>query len=126
MGPIATLRRHLPEYLAEAAGLGLFMVSAGAFGTLLESLDSPVRAAISDDFTRRVLMGAAMGLTAIAIIYSPWGRRSGAHINPATTLTFWRLGKVATWDAACYMVFQAAGGIVGTIFIGAILQCDFL
>jgi len=118
--------KHLPEYLMEAFGLGLFMVSAGTFGTLLESLDSPVRAAISSDFTRRALMGAAMGLTAIAIIYSPWGKRSGAHINPATTLTFWRLGKVATWDALLYIAFQFIGGILGTIFIGAILACDFL
>src|SRR5262245_18481182 len=31
------LRRHWPEYLREAAGLGLFMVSAGLFGTVLES-----------------------------------------------------------------------------------------
>jgi aquaporin Z len=29
-----------------------------------------------------------MGPTAVAIIYSSWGRRSGAHMNPAVTLTF--------------------------------------
>ena len=34
-GPTDALRRHWPEYLMEAAGLGLFMVSAGMFGTLL-------------------------------------------------------------------------------------------
>ena len=33
---INTLRRHWPEYLMEAAELGIFMVSAGMFGTLLE------------------------------------------------------------------------------------------
>jgi len=38
-----------------------------------------------------------MGLTAIAIIYSPWGKQSGAHLNPAVTFTFFRLGKVKPW-----------------------------
>ena len=41
-----------------------------------------------------------MGATAIALIYSPWGKQSGAHMNPAMTLTFTRLGKVAPGDAA--------------------------
>ena len=38
-------------------------------------------------------MGLAMGSTAALIIYSPWGQRSGAHMNPAVTLTFFRLYK---------------------------------
>ena len=98
----------------EAAGLGAFMVSASLFGTLLEHPASPVRAWIAFPSARRALMGIAMGLTAIAIIRSPWGRRSGAHINPATTLTFWRLGKVAPADALTYVAAQflgAAGGM---------------
>ncbi len=33
-GAVAALRRHWPEYLIEAGGLGLFMVSAGLFATL--------------------------------------------------------------------------------------------
>ena len=54
-----------------------------------------------------------MGATAIAIIYSPWGKQSGAHINPAVTWTFYRLGKIATWDAVFYVLAQFAGGIAG-------------
>src|SRR4051794_10239121 len=96
------LHRHWPEYLMEAAGLGLFMVSAGLFGTLLGHPESPAVRAITDPLPRRVLMGLAMGLTAVGIIYSPWGKQSGAHLNPATTLMFWRLGKVAGWDAVFY------------------------
>ncbi len=65
------LKQHWPEYLIEAAGLGFFMLSACAFGTLLEYPGSPVRQAINDPFARRILMGAAMGLTAVAIVYSP-------------------------------------------------------
>jgi hypothetical protein len=34
-GLVDALRRHWPEYLMEAAELGLFMVSAGLFGTIL-------------------------------------------------------------------------------------------
>src|SRR5262249_54502831 len=62
------LRAHWPEYLAEAAGLGLFMVSACAFGTLLGHPDSPVVRMLPDPVARRVLMGLAMGLTAVGLI----------------------------------------------------------
>src|SRR5512147_1573794 len=65
------LKHHWPEYLMEAACLGLFMVSAFTFGTLLEHPASPLQQAISNSLLRRFLMGLAMGGTAIAIIYSP-------------------------------------------------------
>jgi len=114
-------RSHLPEYLIEAGGLGLFMVSASAFATLLEHPASPVRQAIADPFLRRALMGLAMGLTAIALIYSPWGQRSGAHFNPAVTLTFFRLGKVALPDLAGYVVAQFLGGVGGMLAASTLL-----
>jgi len=95
----AALCQHWPEYLIEAAGLGVFMVSAGVFVMLFEQPGSPLHRAIASPDLRRVLIGVAMGLTAVAIIYSPWGRQSGAHLNPAVTLTFLRLGKVAPVDA---------------------------
>jgi aquaporin Z len=120
------LRSHWPEYLMEAALLGLFMISAGLFGTLLEYPHSPVHQAIAAPFLRRTLMGLAMGATAVGIIYSPWGRQSGAHINPATTLTFWRLGKVAGWDALFYVGAQFAGGLLGVFAIASILGTSFL
>jgi aquaporin Z len=116
------LRRHWPEYLIEATCLGLFMISAFAFGTVLEHPVSPVHHAIPDPFLRRLLMGIAMGTTAIGIIYSPWGRQSGAHINPSTTLTFFRLGKVATWDAVFYVLFQFVGGAAGALLAAALLS----
>jgi len=82
-------KRHWPEYLIEAACLGLFMISAFGFATLLEHPASPVHQALPNSLLRRFLMGLAMGGTAICIIYSPWGKQSGAHINPSTTLTFY-------------------------------------
>jgi aquaporin Z len=118
---LATLRRHWPEYLIEAGALGAFMVSACAFGVLLEHPESPIRAALPDEFVRRIVMGVAMGLTAIAIIFSPWGKRSGAHMNPAFTLAFYTLGKIERIDAALYMAAQFAGGIAGVLFAQSFL-----
>jgi aquaporin Z len=54
-----------------------------------------------------------MTLTAISISYSPWGKPSGAHLHPSVTLTFFRLGKVAPWDALGYVLAQCVGGIRG-------------
>ena len=89
------------------------MVSAAVFAAVLYHPSSPFSGAISNELVRRALMGLAMGSTAAAIIYSPWGQRSGAHMNPAVTLTFFRLGKVARPDFVGYITAQFIGAIVG-------------
>jgi aquaporin Z len=111
------MRRHWPEYVIEAWALGMFMVSAGVFTTLIEHPDFGVRAALPDATARRALLGLAMGLTAIALIYSPWGKRSGAHMNPAVTLAFWRLRRMHGADALLYVVAQFSGGLLGVLAV---------
>jgi aquaporin Z len=119
------LRGHWPEYLMEAWGLGTFMVSAGLFATVLWYPGWPVQDLIGSEIARRALMGLAMGLTAIGIIYSPWGQRSGAHLNPAVTLTFLRFGKIAPADAVFYIVFQILGGLAGVMLVWAVFGTAF-
>jgi aquaporin Z len=104
----------------EAVGLGVFMVSACVFGLVLEHPGSALRGWLPDDTVRRVLMGLAMGGTAIGIIYSPWGKQSGAHLNPAVTLTFFRLGKTGAADTLFYSIFQLAGGLAGVLLVALI------
>jgi aquaporin Z len=120
------LRDHWPEYLIEGACLGLFMISASFFTALVNYPGWPLRHAIQSDSLRRALIGVAMGLTSIALIYSPWGQRSGAHLNPAVTLTFLRLGKVKPWDAFFYINAQVLGGATGVllskIMLGGIID----
>jgi aquaporin Z len=115
------LRAHWPEYLMEGTELGLFMISACLFTLLLWHPDSPVTAAIPDPFLRRGLTGLAMGATAVAIVFSPFGRRSGAHFNPSVTLTFWRLGKVEGPDALFYVASQFAGAVAGVAIAAALI-----
>ncbi len=109
----------------EAAELGIFMVVMSTFTILLYHPASPAVRAIPSEFLRRILMGVAMGFTLVGIVFSPWGKQSGAHMNPAFTLTFYRLGKVAPWDVVFYVIAQFIGGVAGVgivaIFAGKLL-----
>ena len=63
-----------------------------------------------------------MGTTAVGIIHSPMGKHTGAHFNPAITLTYLGLGKIGVYDALGYVIGQFAGGIFGVgvaaLFLG--------
>src|SRR5688572_32404267 len=77
-------------YAVEGALLGTFMTSACFFVFLVEHPGSPLHGAITSSTLRRACVGIAMGITAVALIYNPLGKRSGAHMNPAMTLSFLR------------------------------------
>lgn len=123
--PLDALRCHWPEYFVEAAGLCIYMMSACLFTTLLEYRGSVVGNTIADPMLRRAFIGLAMGMTFVSLIYSPWGARSGAHFNPAVTLIFYRLGKMAPWDAAFYVGAHFLGGLTGVLLIRAALGQAF-
>ena len=108
-----SLRRHWPEYLMEAGEAGCYLFSACALATLLWHPASPLQTYMRNDAVRRMLMGVGMGATIILIVLSPWGKQSGAHFNPAVTLAFYRLGKVASWDALFYCASQLLGAVGG-------------
>src|SRR5262245_42741453 len=115
-----TLAEHWPEYASEGLGLGLFMISACTFETFLAHPDSPVVWLVQNPTLLITLMGMAMGSTSSALVYSKFGKRSGAHLNPSTTLTFLRLGKVEPIDALFYISAQFAGAILG-VFASSIV-----
>jgi aquaporin Z len=111
-----TLLRHWPEYAIEGGCLGLFMVSAAGFATLLNHPGSPLAGWQHSPILGRLTMGVAMGLTLAAIVYSRAGARSGAHMNPVVTLTYLRLGQIRAVDAAGYVAGQFMGGAAGILF----------
>lgn len=89
------------------------MISACVFSVILFDPSFPVQNEIPSPLLRRLLMGISMGVTAILIIHSSMGKRSGAHFNPAITLTYFRLGKISRPDAFFYVLFQFIGGVSG-------------
>ena len=111
---LAALRSHWRHYVAEAAGLAFFIACASVFTVLLEHPASSVHQALAGhEVGRRAVLGVSMGFVIVAIVYSPWGKQSGAHINPAVTLAFWYRGKLRGADALWYGVAQVLGGLAG-------------
>src|ERR1700676_1801792 len=118
---VSVLKLNWHLYVCEAIELGIFMVSACAFSLLLFDPSSLAFRVLPSAIVRRILMAIAMGITAVLIIHSPMGKRSGAHFNPAVTLTYLRLGKIGLCDAVFYVVFQFIGGIAGVALAAAVL-----
>ena len=109
----ARLRLHWPEYLMEFWEMTLYLFFTCLFAALLQHPTSPVRHFVVSGIARQALMGLAVGATIMTIIISPWGKQSGGHINPAMTFAFYRLGKIAPWDALFYGVAQFSGAASG-------------
>ncbi len=112
---------HWRVYLMEFTELGALMLSTCGFGTLLYSTHSPIKHLNLSISLRMLLMGIAVAITTFLIIWSPFGRRSGAHFNPAITLTYFWLRRVHRWDAAWYILAQFAGGLAGVLAARGIL-----
>ncbi len=115
-----SFKRNWRLYIFEAIELAIFMISACVSTVFLFDPTYPMPHFLPNAVFRRVLMGIAMGITAVLIIRSPMGKRSGAHFNPAITMTYFRLGKIDAWDAFFYVVFQFLGGVFG-VAISALL-----
>ena len=113
----ATLRRHWPEFGVEALFLALFLLAAGAVSAWVHDPGASWFPGSPDQPARRVVAGAAMGLVVMAMVYSPWGRRSGTHLNPAITLAYLRLGKIGRWDAFFYLVAQVGAGLASVALL---------
>jgi aquaporin Z len=117
----AAFRKNWKHYLQEALGLGIFMISACFFSALLFSEKSSWYHTIPSFMLKNILMGIAMGGTALFIFYSPFTAPSGAQINPAVTLTFLRLDKMCRYDALFFAIFQILGGTIAVYIMQRVM-----
>ncbi len=108
----------------EAGGLMVFMLGAGVFTTLFLYPGSAVQQALPTNLLRHAAIGACMGIVTFGIV-SAIGMKSGAHINPAVTWSFYRQGKIGGWDAIFYTLFQFVGAIIAPVLLLAAIGDPF-
>jgi aquaporin Z len=114
------LRRGWRAYACEAIGLGGFLFVVGIVDGALWAPQSPVSSLVTADPAKRAVVGVAAGLYLIALVYSPLGTESGAHINPSITLAYLRLGKIRLLDAGFYIAAQFIGAVLGVLMFAAV------
>lgn len=103
------------EVAAEFAGTALLLAIGVTAVVAAFAAGSPVVAAVPNGDLRRLCAGTVFAGTAAAIVYSPLGRTSGGHLNPAVTAAFLLLGKLTPRSAAGYVAAQVCGAIVGAL-----------
>lgn len=103
MGPFDLPRRMA----AEALGTGLLVATVVGSGVMAESL--------TKDVALQLLCNTVPTGAILVVLITILGPVSGAHFNPAVTLSFAWLGEFGWRDVAPYVVAQVAGGVVGAV-----------
>jgi aquaporin Z len=110
---------HRPEpipwhaWAAEFAGTFIMVAWGLSAVVFMMSASSPMHSLMPVYRIRLLLTGILFAAGGTLVVYSPLGQRSGGHINPAVSLTFWMLGKMKGRDMAFYAMAQFLGGLAG-------------
>jgi aquaporin Z len=106
---------HPRMYAAELVGTALLVFLGLSVVIALWGHDAPLASLPIPADARRLLNGFLFGTVGAAIAFSPIGRMSGAHINPAVTFAFWLEGKLRWRDASFYVLAQLVGAALGSV-----------
>ena len=104
---------HWCEWGAESFGTGILVLGGLSAVCLDFGTGSPVLHLIPSASLRLLITGLLFAGTGSLVAISPWGRLSGAHLNPCVTLAFWTSGHVSRSDLLGYWGAQFFGALVG-------------
>lgn len=101
----------MKKYLAEMIGTMVLVLMGCGSAVFAGDAAGAVSAGVGT-----LGVALAFGLSVVAMAYAIGGI-SGCHINPAITLGVWLSGRMKGKDAACYMLFQVIGAIIGSAIL---------
>ncbi len=115
---IESLKIYWQVYLMEASGIAGFVIVAGLLTIFLEHPDLPVMKSPLGNYAvvRRIPLGILM-CGYMIVVNLLIGKKSGAHINPSVTWSFFRLDKINFTNALLYTIAQFAGATGGILLL---------
>lgn len=117
MNEPSTSRNELTQaVVAEFIGTAFLLIGVVGSGIMAENLTTDVGLQLLANSTATVGILVALILT--------FADTSGAHFNPAVTLTDMAMGGVNRARALAYIAAQVAGGIIGVIAANVMFDLD--
>jgi len=99
------VEHNYPQYLAEFVGT-FFLVFFGCGSIIMSQLNS--------DFAENLIPFIFGGIVTV-MIYAT-GHLSGAHFNPAVTISFWVIGRFPKQRVPFYLLSQIMGAVTASFF----------
>ncbi|MGV9935213.1 MIP/aquaporin family protein [Streptomyces olivaceoviridis] len=112
----ASARRPAPVPAGQVAcEFGLTTVLLFLVVTLVRWVRAPASPLYIGDLRLALaVVGPVAGVLITGLILSPWGRRSGGHMNPAVTVAVWLMDVFPGVSVLPYVAAQLAGSVLGT------------
>lgn len=105
----------LNKFIAELIGT-FFLVFIGTGSAVHAIIFANRNVGILGGFSEWLAIGLAFGLTVTVGIYA-LGKISGAHFNPAVTISLLVSGNISLNDTVIYIIAQLLGAALGSIFV---------
>jgi aquaporin Z len=103
------------KFFAEMIGTALLLLTGLSLVIFMFGSGSPMAEILPNVKLRQMITGFLFGGTGALIALSALGKESGAHINPAVTMSFWFFKKIDSRTAMYYVIAQLIGAVMGTL-----------
>lgn len=108
-----------------AHGVSEFIATMTLFAAIFGCIALVIVPNVPPGPVRALAVGVLVAVSVASLIYSPLGKLSGAHMNPAISFAFWLEGRLKTREMITYALMQFSGAVVACAMLNYWLYDPF-